>query len=316
MGLLFGGGGRDSKNVAAGEGKGDLTETMTTPTSSTTTSSSTPSTLSSSPQEPPSSPPSPKSPLDVLLHLPSTLSDAAATSVEEAKHHAHLALRTADFWRRATGIYVAYKGKQAQEAALLSGSRVGASLLRLPLLPEKVKERIAEASRPWDDERLKEELWRPHHEWAGREMYDLAVSVRGFYLKVSRREWLREREGKRGRGREGGGREARSEAREGKEGEENRVRKSKDVKGEKERRARERKAREARERQRQRQREKARGKKRRRESAAARAMKKGRDWDEERERENENANAAKSRARTEEQENEREREREQRSDKK
>lgn len=39
-------------------------------------------------------------------------------------------------------------------------------------------------NRSWDKERLEEELWKPHHEWAGKEMYELAVSVRGFYLKV------------------------------------------------------------------------------------------------------------------------------------
>lgn len=73
-----------------------------------------------------------------------------------------LALRTADFWRRATGIYATYKVKQMQDAALrLAG---------------------------WSEDRLKDELWEPHHAWAGKQMYDLAVSVRGFYLKVGWRE--------------------------------------------------------------------------------------------------------------------------------
>ena len=71
------------------------------------------------------------------------------------------ALRTADFWRRATGIYGAYKARQAQ-----------ASLLR---------------KLGWSSQRLQDELWGPHHEWAGREMYEMAVSLRGFYLKASSR---------------------------------------------------------------------------------------------------------------------------------
>lgn len=39
--------------------------------------------------------------------------------------------------------------------------------------------------RGWDDARLKEEHWRPHHDWAGREFYAMAVDLRGFYLKVA-----------------------------------------------------------------------------------------------------------------------------------
>ncbi|KAK9811448.1 hypothetical protein WJX72_004052 [[Myrmecia] bisecta] len=67
-------------------------------------------------------------------------------------------LRTAEFWSRASGIYLAYKGCQ----------------LRSQLLTAK----------GWDKQRLEEELWTPHHDWAGREMYSLAVDLRGFYLKV------------------------------------------------------------------------------------------------------------------------------------
>ena len=39
--------------------------------------------------------------------------------------------------------------------------------------------------RGWDDARLKEEHWRPHHDWAGREFHAMAVDLRGFYLKVA-----------------------------------------------------------------------------------------------------------------------------------
>lgn len=105
------------------------------------------------------------------LPSPRGIASAVAGTGDAARHQAHLALRTADFWRRATGIYLAYKGRQAQEAALTSRA--------LALLPG------SSSRRPWDRERLEEELWKPHHEWAGKEMYELAVSVRGFYLKVS-----------------------------------------------------------------------------------------------------------------------------------
>ena len=117
--------------------------------------------------------------LHFSLPSPRGIALAIAGTGDAARHQAHLALRTADFWRRATGIYLAYKGRQAQEAALTSRARA----LLAPLLPG--------GSRPWDKERLEEELWKPHHEWAGKEMYELAVSVRGFYLKVSRCGGLR-----------------------------------------------------------------------------------------------------------------------------
>ncbi|KAL0020648.1 hypothetical protein WJX79_000580 [Trebouxia sp. C0005] len=66
--------------------------------------------------------------------------------------------RTTQFWRRATGIYLSYKGAQAKAQALRLGG--------------------------WDTEKLKEVHWKPHHAWAGEEMYSLCVDMRGFYLKV------------------------------------------------------------------------------------------------------------------------------------
>ena len=66
--------------------------------------------------------------------------------------------RTFTFWRRAAGVYGAYKVRQAQAAVLRKAG--------------------------WTPERLKEELWSPHHEWAGAELYDMAITLRGFYLKV------------------------------------------------------------------------------------------------------------------------------------
>ena len=72
---------------------------------------------------------------------------------------AALAARTSALWRRAAYIYGCYKARQAQSAVLrLAGG--------------------------WSDERLEQEVWGPHHTWVGRELHDLAVSTRGFYLKV------------------------------------------------------------------------------------------------------------------------------------
>ncbi|GMH36923.1 hypothetical protein BSKO_04796 [Bryopsis sp. KO-2023] len=67
-------------------------------------------------------------------------------------------LRGADFWRRAVGIYAGFKVAQVRGAALRA---TGCS--------------DADAER---------KLWGPHHKWAGREMYNLCVDLRGFYLKA------------------------------------------------------------------------------------------------------------------------------------
>lgn len=66
--------------------------------------------------------------------------------------------RAADFWRRATSIYTSYKWTQLRSVAMS----------------------LAGASR----EEVEERLWVHQHEHAGAEMYNLAVSLRGFYLKV------------------------------------------------------------------------------------------------------------------------------------
>eukprot|EP01025_Chloroclados_australasicus_P041555 TRINITY_DN4403_c1_g1_i2.p1 TRINITY_DN4403_c1_g1~~TRINITY_DN4403_c1_g1_i2.p1 ORF type:complete len:589 (-),score=89.91 TRINITY_DN4403_c1_g1_i2:316-2082(-) len=66
--------------------------------------------------------------------------------------------RSLDFWRRAAGIYLTYKGTQLKALAA-SWSGV-------------------------DNDTLEAEIWEPHHVWAGQEMYNLAVDLRGFYLKV------------------------------------------------------------------------------------------------------------------------------------
>ena len=67
--------------------------------------------------------------------------------------------RTTQFWFRATGIYLSYKGAQAR-----------AALLR---------------ARGLSKDEIKKRLWTPQHEWAGDQMYSLAVDLRGFYLKAS-----------------------------------------------------------------------------------------------------------------------------------
>jgi hypothetical protein len=69
------------------------------------------------------------------------------------------ALRTVEFWGRAAGIYASYKSAQARGIALrLAGQ---------------------------DEQAIQEKLWDPHHAWAGQQMYDLCISLRGFYLKVT-----------------------------------------------------------------------------------------------------------------------------------
>lgn len=64
--------------------------------------------------------------------------------------------RTAEFWRRASGIYLAYKAAQ----------------VRMSLQPGAKPEHRAE-------------FWQKHHTWAGKEMYKLCIDLRGFYLKAS-----------------------------------------------------------------------------------------------------------------------------------
>lgn len=66
-------------------------------------------------------------------------------------------VRAANFWTRATFIYGAYKVVQIKEAALR-------------ILGE-------------DEEQLTA-MWRQHHLWAGQQMCDLCVDLRGFYVKA------------------------------------------------------------------------------------------------------------------------------------
>lgn len=67
--------------------------------------------------------------------------------------------RTAEFWRRAAFIYGTYKVTQLKAAALRASGR--------------------------SQVEVEAEVWTPQHTWAGQEMYDLCIALRGFYLKVS-----------------------------------------------------------------------------------------------------------------------------------
>lgn len=74
----------------------------------------------------------------------------AASAVQEL-------VRAANFWARAAFIYGAYKTIQVKEALLrMSGH----------------------------DEGCVTAMWRKHHAWAGQQMYDLCVQLRGFYVKA------------------------------------------------------------------------------------------------------------------------------------
>lgn len=67
--------------------------------------------------------------------------------------------RTASFWSRVSLIYAAYKLTQLRASAASSWIY-------------------------WSDEDIERKIWQPQHEWAGKQMYLIAVDLRGFYLKV------------------------------------------------------------------------------------------------------------------------------------
>ena len=88
------------------------------------------------------------------------------TCAAQQLHHLQVAIcRTTDFWRRAFGIYGGYKVAQLRATVLRAAGH--------------------------SEIQLKENLWRYQHEWAGENMYKLAVDMRGFYLKVKGSRWLR-----------------------------------------------------------------------------------------------------------------------------
>ena len=59
---------------------------------------------------------------------------------------------------RAIKIYMAYKSAQTR-ALVLRGAG-------------------------WGPEQVEAKIWQPHHQWAGKAMYQLCIDLRGFYLKV------------------------------------------------------------------------------------------------------------------------------------
>lgn len=70
--------------------------------------------------------------------------------------------RTTVFWSRASKVYLTYKVAQVKAWGL--------------------------KQRGLSTEEIREKIWLPQHEWAGREFYSMAVDLRGFYLKV--RFWI------------------------------------------------------------------------------------------------------------------------------
>jgi hypothetical protein len=66
--------------------------------------------------------------------------------------------RTIEFYGRVTKIYGSYKVTQLRALAM----------------------RLQGAS----PQQIKAQLWDQQHTWAGQQMYELAISLRGFYLKV------------------------------------------------------------------------------------------------------------------------------------
>ncbi|CAL8461942.1 g1473 [Coccomyxa elongata] len=65
--------------------------------------------------------------------------------------------RTTEFWSRATNIYVSYKLTQLRAYA--------------------AHFRMTEAE-------IEADIWLPHNQWAGEELYSMCIELRGFYLKV------------------------------------------------------------------------------------------------------------------------------------
>ncbi len=74
------------------------------------------------------------------------------------QHAADQVARTLGFWSRVTGIYASYKLTQLQ-----------AALQRMQGTSAQV---------------IKDTIWTPRHETAGRQIYQMCVDLRGFYLKV------------------------------------------------------------------------------------------------------------------------------------
>ena len=71
--------------------------------------------------------------------MPDSMAEPA--DIKTGPNRAQNLMRTAEFWRRAAGIYLSYKSQQ-----------INAWRLR---------------RQGWSSERLRDEVWQPHHTWAG-----------------------------------------------------------------------------------------------------------------------------------------------------
>ena len=92
--------------------------------------------------------------------------------------------RIADFWRRGSGVYLAYKGAQVQGRLHHFAHCCRGRARNLSSFPVQVRAAFLRKSRGWDAERLRTDFWAHHHTWAGQQFYEMAVDLRGFYLKV------------------------------------------------------------------------------------------------------------------------------------
>lgn len=84
----------------------------------------------------------------------STFDDSGNGLLTKAPQPVQNFVRSSEFYGRVAVIYAAYKVTQLKSAALkLQGKDP-------------------------------KQLWHAQHSWAGEQMYDLCISLRGFYLKV------------------------------------------------------------------------------------------------------------------------------------
>ena len=92
--------------------------------------------------------------------------------------------RIADFWRRGSAVYLGYKGAQVQGRLRRLAHSCRGEARSLSNCSVQVRAAFLRKGRGWDAERLRTDFWAHHHTWAGQQFYDMAVDLRGFYLKV------------------------------------------------------------------------------------------------------------------------------------
>ena len=84
----------------------------------------------------------------------STSSESVSTDVCNGPN---FLLRSVNFWGRVSSIYASYKGTQLRGMIMRLGGCSGEDI---------------------------QQLWAHQHRYAGDEMYNLCIALRGFYLKV------------------------------------------------------------------------------------------------------------------------------------